>query len=100
MEIVIIAVVAVIVGAGIYLYNQNNKSFDLNKDGKVDKKDADAAVSQIKQAVTKADDVNKDGKVTVTDVREAAAKAKNTVKKAAVKSKTAGRTARAKKKAS
>ena len=94
MEIVIIAVV-VIVGALIY-FNRQSKSFDINKDGKVDAADARTAVNNAVQGVKAAADVNKDGKVDAADVKVTATKAKTAVKKAAVKAKSA----RAKKKAS
>jgi len=89
MEIVLIAVVAVVLGAAVYLYNRNNNSFDLNKDGKVDKADAEAAVTQLKEAAKKAADVNKDGKVDKADAKAAATKAKASVKKSTAKAKTA-----------
>ena len=100
MEFLVIIAVAVVIGALIY-FNKGSKGLDVNKDGKVDAADAKAAVQNVVSGVKAKADVNKDGKVTVADVKIAAAKAKSaaksTVKKAAVKAKTAGRTARAKK---
>lgn len=96
MEFLVIIAVAVVIGALIY-FNKGSKGLDVNKDGKVDAADAKAAVQNVVSGVKAKADVNKDGKVTVADVKVAAAKAKTTVKKAAVKAKTAGRTARAKK---
>ncbi len=95
MEIVIIAVVAVALGAFWY-YNRSSKSLDVNQDGKVDAADAKAAVQNVVEGVKATADVNKDGKVDSADVavvkekakagaKKATAKAKETVKKAATR---------------
>ena len=95
MEIVLVAVVAVAIGAFIY-YNRNTKGFDVNNDGKVDAADAKAAVQNVVEGVKAEADVNKDGKVDSADVavvkekakagaKKAATKAKETVKKAATR---------------
>ena len=95
MEIVLIAVVAVAIGAFIY-YNRSSKSLDVNNDGKVDAADAKAAVQNVVEGVKASADVNKDGKVDAADVavvkekakavaKKTTAKAKETVKKAATR---------------
>jgi DNA replicative helicase MCM subunit Mcm2 (Cdc46/Mcm family) len=84
MEIVLIAVVAVVIGAAIYVYNKG-KTFDVNNDGKVDAADVKVAVKLIKQDVKAVADVNKDGKVDAADVKVATTKAKTGAKKAATK---------------
>lgn len=99
MEIVLIAVVAVGIGALIY-FNRQSKNFDINQDGKIDAADARTAVNNAVQGVKAVADVNKDGKVTVTDVRVAAAKAKTAAKTAVKKAAVKAKTTRAKKKAS
>jgi hypothetical protein len=96
MEFLVIIAVIVVIGALIY-FNKDSKGLDVNKDGKVDATDAKAAVQNVVVGVKAKADVNKDGKVTVADAKVAATKAKTAVKKAAVKAKTAGRSARAKK---
>jgi DNA replicative helicase MCM subunit Mcm2 (Cdc46/Mcm family) len=86
MEIVLLAVVAVVIGAAIYAYNKN-KTFDINNDGKVDKSDVEAAVKLIKEDVKSKADANNDGKVDAADVKEAAKKTKAKAKKAVTKAK-------------
>jgi hypothetical protein len=66
MELILVLVVAVIVGALIY-FNRSAHRLDINKDGKIDAADAVAAVQQATESV------------------------KSTVKKAAVRAKTANR---------
>lgn len=54
MEILLIVVVAVVIGALIYV-NHNKDVIDTNKDGKVDKQEAKAAVKEVaKKAIVKA----------------------------------------------
>jgi hypothetical protein len=94
MEIVIIVVAAVLIGAAIYVYNKN-KTLDVNNDGKVDAQDVKAAVETVVADVKKAADVDGDGKVTVADakaaVKKTKAKAKTAVKEVAKKANTRGR---------
>ncbi len=66
MELVLVLVVAVIVGALIY-FNRSARSLDINQDGRVDADDAVAAVTTAAEGV------------------------KSTVKKTAVRAKTAGK---------
>lgn len=93
MEIVLIVMVAVVLGAFIY-YNRSSKGFDVNNDGKVDAADAKAAVQNVVEGVKATADVNKDGKVDAADAKvvkertkavakKVSTKAKETVKKAA-----------------
>jgi hypothetical protein len=86
MEIVLLAIAAVVIGAFIY-YNRSSKSFDVNNDGKVDAADAKAAVQNVVEGVKATADVNKDGKVDAADVKVVKEKAKTGAKKAAVKAK-------------
>jgi Na+-translocating ferredoxin:NAD+ oxidoreductase RNF subunit RnfB len=86
MEIILIAVVAVALGAFIY-YNRSSKSFDVNNDGKVDAADAKAAVQNVVEGVKATADVNQDGKVDSADVAVVTEKVKTGAKKAAVKAK-------------
>jgi len=86
MEIVLIALVVVVVGAFWY-YNRNTKSLDVNQDGKVDSADVKAAVHNVVCGVQETADVNKDGKVDAADAKVVAEKAKTEVKKAATKTK-------------
>ena len=58
---------------------------DINKDGRVDLKDAVDAVKEVKAKVSKAADLNKDGKVDKADVKVVAEAAKNTAKKTKAK---------------
>lgn len=98
MEILLIAVVAVVVGALIY-FNRSSKSFDINNDGKIDTNDIKTAVDNAVQGVTATADVNKDGKVDAADVKVVAEKVKTTAKKATNKAKavaTRGRKPKAK----
>lgn len=93
MEILLIIVAVVAVGAFVY-YNRNSKGLDINNDGKIDAADAKAAVQNVVEGVKAEADVNKDGKVDAADVavvkekvkagaKKATTKAKETVKKAA-----------------
>lgn len=87
MEIVLL-VVAVALVAAIYLVSKNNKALDVNKDGKVDAKDAKAAVETVKAEVKEAAvEVKAEVKKTVAKAKagasKASTKAKETVKKAA-----------------
>lgn len=68
MELVLVLVVVVAVGALIY-FNRSARSLDVNQDGRVDAADAVAAVTTATKGV------------------------KSTVKKAVVRAKTAGRSA-------
>lgn len=68
MEIIIVLVVAVAVGAVLY-FNRSSRSLDINKDGQVDAADAVAAVQNTAEGVTEV------------------------AKKAAVRAKTAARSA-------
>ena len=77
MEIIVIAIV-VVAAAGIWYYNRNSKSFDVNQDGKVDATDIKVAVQNTVEGVKASADVNKDGKA---GAKKAATKAKETVKK-------------------
>lgn len=70
MEIILVLVILVI-GVALY-YNSKPASFDINKDGKVDVKDAVAAAVKVEEVV-------------VTEVKAVAAKAKTAVKKVAAK---------------
>ncbi len=90
MEIVLVALVLVAVGAFWY-YNRNTKSFDVNQDGKVDSADVKAAVQNVVCGVKETADVNKDGKVDAADAKVVVEKAKTEVKKAATKTKAAAK---------
>jgi hypothetical protein len=68
MELVLVLIVAVTVGALIY-FNRSARSLDVNQDGRVDAADAVAAVTAAAEGV------------------------KSTVKKAVVRAKTAGKSA-------
>ena len=70
MEIILVLVI-VVIGFVLY-YNSKPASFDINKDGKVDVKDAVAAAAKVEEVV-------------VTEVKAVAAKAKTAVKKVAAK---------------
>lgn len=89
MEIIIIAVVAVVLGA--IIYSNRKKGLDVNKDGKVNLADAKEAVKTTVADVKSAADVNKDGKVNASDAKAVANKAKTTAKKVANKAKTAAK---------
>jgi hypothetical protein len=98
MEIVIIAIAVVAIGAIIY-FNRSSKSFDINQDGKVDATDAKAAVQNVVEGVKASADVNQDGKVDAADVKVVVETAKTQVKKTVSKAKAAtkkpGRTPKA-----
>jgi hypothetical protein len=73
---------------------------DVNKDGRVDLKDAVDAVKEVKAKVSEAADLNKDGRVDKADVKVVAQAAKDTaknvkakVKKTAAKVKDTAKTA-------
>jgi hypothetical protein len=83
MEIVLIAVVAVAIGALIY-FNRSSKSLDVNKDGQIDYADAALAARNAVEGVkATAADVTVAVTKTKTGAKKAATKAKETVKKAA-----------------
>ena len=50
MEILLLAVVAVVIGGLIYIQH-NKKKIDTNNDGKVDAQEVKAAVKEVKQEV-------------------------------------------------
>jgi hypothetical protein len=58
---------------------------DVNKDGRVDFKDAVDAVKEVKAKVSKAADLNQDGKVDKADTKVVTEAAKNTAKKTKAK---------------
>jgi Ca2+-binding EF-hand superfamily protein len=60
-------------------------ALDVNKDGKVDIKDAVEVVVEAKKKVAKAADLNKDGKVDINDAKEAVKKTKQAAKNAKTK---------------
>jgi FtsZ-interacting cell division protein ZipA len=88
MEILLIAIVAVVV-AGIWYVNRNPSKLDINKDGKIDAND----IKGLVEIVAAKADVNKDGKVDAADVKAAvkktAAKAQTAAKKTVTKAKEA-----------
>jgi len=86
MEIVLLAIVAVVIGTFIY-YNRASKGLDVNKDGKVDSADVKAAVQNIVCGVKETADVNKDGKVDAADAKAVKEKAKTVAKKTTAKAK-------------
>ena len=86
MEIVLVAIAVVVIGAIVY-YNRSAKSFDVNNDGKVDAADAKAAVQNVVEGVKATADVNKDGKVDSADVAVVKEKAKTVAKKTTAKAK-------------
>jgi hypothetical protein len=86
MEIVLVALVVVVVGAFIY-YNRQSKGLDVNNDGKVDSADVKAAVQNVVCGVQETADVNKDGKVDSADVAVVKEKAKTVAKKTTAKAK-------------
>jgi len=74
MEILILVVVAVVIGAVIYI-NHNKKAIDTNNDGKVDAAEVKAAVqAEVKEVAKKAT-------AKVKAVKEKVAVAKKTAKK-------------------
>ena len=62
---------------------------DVNKDGKIDIKDAAVAVEKVAEKVVSIADVNKDGKVNVDDIKTVAKKVEDTVSTAVSKTKRA-----------
>ena len=90
MEILIVALVAV----GFWLVWQANKSkrFDINKDGKIDMADAQAAVVKVEEAVVA------EVKEVVAEVKQVAEKVKKAPKKPAAKKPEAKTTAKRAKK--
>jgi predicted nuclease of predicted toxin-antitoxin system len=86
MELLLLAIV-VLAAAGIWYYNRNSKSLDINQDGKVDTADVKAAVSNAVSGVKETADVNKDGKVDAADAQIVVEKAKTEVKAVAKKAK-------------
>lgn len=86
MEIVLLAIAVVVIGAFIY-YNRSSKSFDVNNDGKVDSADVKAAVQNVVEGVKSTADANKDGKVDAADVKVVTEKAKAVAKKTTAKAK-------------
>jgi hypothetical protein len=95
MEIVLIGLV-ILAGAALIYFNRS-KGLDVNSDGKVDVKDASAAVTNTVEGVKAAADVNNDGKVSTADVAVAAEtvvkKTRAAVKKTVAKPKAAAATA-------
>ena len=86
MEIVLLAIAVVVIGAFIY-YNRTSKGLDVNADGKVDATDVKAAVQNVVCGVQETADVNKDGKVDAADAKVVVEKAKTGAKKATTKAK-------------
>lgn len=86
MEIVLIAIAAVVIGAFIY-YNRSAKGLDVNNDGKVDNADVKAAVQNVVCGVQETADANKDGKIDSADVAVVKEKAKAVAKKTTAKAK-------------
>ena len=82
MEIILVLVILAI-GVALY-YNSKPASFDVNKDGNVDVKDAVAAAAKVEEVV-------------VTEVKAVAAKAKTAAKKVAAKKPAAAKKTAAKK---
>ncbi len=92
MEIIVIGLILLVGAGAIWYFNRSAKSFDVNQDGKVDTKDAVAAVENTVAGVKETADVNKDGAVNTEDVKVAVAKTKAAVKKTATKAKAAAKT--------
>lgn len=86
MEIVLLAIAAVVIGAFVY-YNRSSKGLDVNKDGKVDSADVKAAVQNVVCGAKETADVNKDGKVDAADAKAVKEKAKTVAKKTTAKAK-------------
>ena len=82
MEIILVLVILAI-GVALY-YNSKPASFDINKDGKVDTKDAVAAAVKVEEVV-------------VAEVKEVATKVKTAAKKVAAKKPAAAKKVAAKK---
>ena len=83
MELLFAIGIIAAIAAAYFIWK--NKTFDANKDGKIDKEDIKPIVEKVEEVVKEAADVNNDGKVNVEDVKTVAKKAKETVKKAATK---------------
>jgi len=94
---VVILIAAIVILGALWYFNRDQKSFDVNSDGKVDFKDAGKAVENtvagVKEVVAEKADVNKDGKVDVADVKVITKRAATGAKKAAGKAKAAAKTA-------
>jgi len=82
MEIILVLVILAI-GLVLY-YNSRPASFDINKDGKVDKQDAVAAAVKVEEVV-------------VAEVKEVVTKVKTAAKKVAAKKPAAAKKVAAKK---
>ena len=97
MESIILAAIAVVVLGVIWKFWPKGNGLDVNQDGKVDVKDAEAGLKEVaakveeevkvevKKVVAKAKaaaDLNKDGKVDVADAKVAVAKVKKVATKA------------------
>jgi len=80
MELLFAIGIIAAIAAAYFIWK--NKTFDANKDGKIDKEDIKPIVEKVEEVVKEAADVNNDGKVNVEDVKTVAKKAKETVKKA------------------
>lgn len=80
MEIIIGIIVVAIIALMIYS-NQQARSLDLNKDGKVNLEDAKTAVKNTANTAKKIADVNKDGKVNAKDAKAAVQKTKTAAKR-------------------
>ena len=80
MEIIIGIIVVVIIALMIYS-NQQVRSLDVNKDGKVDLEDAKTVVKNTVDTAKKIADVNKDGKVNAKDAKAAVQKTKTAAKR-------------------
>lgn len=76
-------IVAVIVALAVAIYLNRKADLDVNKDGKVDAKDAVAAVQKVEAVVV--EEVKKAEEVVVAKVKKTAAKAKTAAKKVAAK---------------
>jgi hypothetical protein len=93
MEIVLIVIALVVIGALIY-FNSGSKTLDVNKDGKVDAADVKAAVETLTEVVApKVEKVVEKAKRTA---KTATTKAKATVKKVEKATKTVAKKAPAK----
>lgn len=92
MELIIVAVVALVICAAVY-YNRKSKGLDINADGKIDGQDVKAAVQNVVQGVKSDADVNKDGVVNSADTVAVVQKVEAEVKVAATKVKAAAKKA-------